>query len=127
MNVRFHPEAEKDIACAMAYYRQKATTVIQKATTVISRALLREIEKAVSLLEKHPMLGASWTTNIHRLVLRRFPHAIVYSIDIPIALQKLGTIWRKRRRSPLLPLVGRRLRSASGKTLSQLFKCEEYT
>jgi plasmid stabilization system protein ParE len=73
MIYRLHPEAQEDLREAAEFYREQAGTAL-------SQCLLAEFEHAVDLLLEHPALGAIWRHGRRRLVMRRFPYAIIYTV-----------------------------------------------
>ena len=73
MNYSLHPEAQKDLREAARFYREQAGTAL-------SQSFLAEFEHAVELLMQHPRLGAVWRHGKRRLVTRRFPFSVIYTI-----------------------------------------------
>ena len=73
MNYWLHPEVQQDLREAADFYRQQAGAAL-------SQAFLTEFEHAAGLLLKHPQLGAIWRQGRRRLVTRRFPFSVIYSI-----------------------------------------------
>ena len=73
MNYQLHPEAEVDLREAAEFYRKRAGNHL--ALTFIA-----EFEYSVSLLLEHLTLGAIWRNGRRRLVMRRFPYSLIYSI-----------------------------------------------
>jgi plasmid stabilization system protein ParE len=73
MNYWLHPEAEEDLREAAEFYRDRAGAGL-------SQALLAEFERSASLLLEHPHLGSLWRHGKRRLLMRRFPYAVVYAV-----------------------------------------------
>ena len=73
MNYWLHPGAQEDLREAAEFYREKAGAAL-------SQSLLVEFEHSVGLLLQHPGLGAIWRYGKRRLVMRRFGHALIYTV-----------------------------------------------
>ena len=73
MNYWLHPGALEDLRETAEFYREKGGTAL-------SQSLLAEFERSVALLLQYPHLGAIWRYGKRRLVMRRFRHALVYSV-----------------------------------------------
>jgi toxin ParE1/3/4 len=73
VNFWLHPEAQADLRKAAEFYREQAGTAL-------SQSFLAEFEHSVSLLMQHPRLGAMWRHGKRRLVTRRFPFSIIYTV-----------------------------------------------
>jgi plasmid stabilization system protein ParE len=74
-----HPEARRDLREAAQYYRDQAGLSR-------SQALLREFKRGVELLLRYPGLGGIWLCGKRRLLLRRFPYSIIYTIEGDVVL-----------------------------------------
>lgn len=72
MNYWLHPEAQQDRREAAEFYREQAGAPL-------SQAFLAEFEHSVGLLQ-YPRLGAIWRHGRRRLVTRRSPFSVIYSI-----------------------------------------------
>jgi toxin ParE1/3/4 len=68
-----HPEAQEDLREAAEFYREQAGATL-------SRSFLAEFERSVGLLVLHPGLGAVWRHGKRRLVARRFPFSVIYTV-----------------------------------------------
>ena len=75
MNYWLHPEALEDLREAAEFYRKQAGTAL-------SQSFLAEFERSVALLMPHPGLGAVWRHGKRRLITRRFPFSIIYSVVV---------------------------------------------
>ena len=73
MNYYLHPDAEEDLREAAEFYRKRAGNEL-------AQALLAEFEQSVNILLKHPTLGPIWRNGRRRLVMRRFPYSLIYSV-----------------------------------------------
>ncbi|MGH9577587.1 MAG: type II toxin-antitoxin system RelE/ParE family toxin [Terriglobales bacterium] len=73
MNYWLHPEAQEDLREAAEFYREQAGTAL-------SQSFLSEFEHSVGLLLQHPRLGAIWRHGKRRLVTRRFPFSVIYTV-----------------------------------------------
>jgi plasmid stabilization system protein ParE len=74
MNYSLHPEASQDLDDAADYYRKQAGKIL-------SQAFLVEFERSVERLLRHPLLGANWRKDKRKLVMARFPYAVIYTIS----------------------------------------------
>lgn len=52
----------------------------EKAGAALARAVIAEFEHAVALLLQFPALGAAWRHGKRRLLMRRFPYSVIYSV-----------------------------------------------
>lgn len=100
MTYSLHPEAATDLREAAEYYRERAGALL-------ARVFLGEFERAMVLLEKHPLLGAQWLHGKRRLVMRRFPYSIIYvTIDQEVLVLAVAHqsrrpgYWRERGEMP---------------------------
>ena len=73
MRYWLHPEAVKDLRDAAEFYRSRADTSL-------SQSLLAEFEQSVALLIQHPGLGAIWRNGRRRLLMKRFPYSLIYTV-----------------------------------------------
>ena len=73
MNYWLHPEAQEDLREAAEFYREQAGTTL-------SKSFLAEFEHSVGLLLQYPRLGAMWRHGKRRLVTRRFPFGVIYTV-----------------------------------------------
>lgn len=74
MQFELNPHAHQELEEAAAYYRERSGLEI-------SLALLDDYARALGLLDEHPELGARWEGAYRRLLLRRFPYAIIYTVS----------------------------------------------
>lgn len=74
MKYRLHPEAREDVREAARFYRERGGTTL-------AQAFLGEVSHTVELIAQYPTWGAPWQHGTRRLVLRRFPFSIVYTIS----------------------------------------------
>jgi plasmid stabilization system protein ParE len=73
VNYWLHPEAEKDLREAAEFYREQAGTAL-------SQSFIAEFEHSVTLLLRYPGIGAVWRHGKRRLVTRRFPFGVIYTV-----------------------------------------------
>lgn len=72
--VGFHPNADLDLREAVVYYETRVPG--------LGEELLVEVERVCTLLREHPSLGAPYDVRHSRALLRRFPFALIYRMDI---------------------------------------------
>jgi plasmid stabilization system protein ParE len=73
MRYWLHPEAENDLRDAAEFYRDRADSSL-------SQSLLAEFERSVDILLEHPGLGALWRSDRRRLIMKRFPYSLIYTV-----------------------------------------------
>ena len=73
MRYWLHPEAETDLRDAAKFYRARADNNL-------SQSLLAEFERSVDVLLQHPSLGALWRNEKRRLMMKRFPYSLIYTV-----------------------------------------------
>ena len=73
MRYWLHPGAETDLRDAAKFYRARADNNL-------SQSLLAEFEKSVDVLLQHPSLGALWRNEKRRLMMKRFPYSLIYTV-----------------------------------------------
>lgn len=73
MRYWLHPEAEMDLRDAAEFYRDRAGSSL-------SQAFLAEFERSVEILLQHSALGAFWRQDKRRLMIRRFPYSLIYTV-----------------------------------------------
>ena len=73
MNYWLHPEARTDLRDAAEFYRARADSSL-------SQSLLAEFERSMEVLLQHPGLGAVWRNEKRRLVMKRFPYSLIYTV-----------------------------------------------
>jgi len=73
VNYWLHPETQEDLREAAEFYREQAGTAL-------SQSFLVEFEHCVGLLLQYPRLGAIWRHGKRRLVTRRFPFSVIYTV-----------------------------------------------
>lgn len=90
MKVRLHPDAERDIEDAAAFYEHAASAVL-------AARFVKEFRHVVSLLQAQPMLGVPGAGGRRTFGMRVFPYSVVYELS-PEALTIL--VVRHQRRHP---------------------------
>jgi toxin ParE1/3/4 len=87
--VLFHSEATAELEEAIAYYEQRRPG--------LGAALLDEVQRAASLIEEFPHIGAPYKiTDCRHYVLRRFPYVLFY-LELPDALWIVAVAHSRRR------------------------------
>ena len=71
MSYSLHPQAERELADAVAFYRERAGTAL-------ARTFLSEFERVVTLLMQNPEIGTHASGQFRIYPLRRFPYSVVY-------------------------------------------------
>jgi plasmid stabilization system protein ParE len=72
MKIRFHLEAELELEQAVFYY--------EDCQTGLGKQLNQEIKSTVQLMLAHPNAWPTIQNNIRRILVRRFPYGLIYSI-----------------------------------------------
>jgi plasmid stabilization system protein ParE len=88
MEVSFHRLAERELNEAAAYYEGEKPG--------LGARFLREVDRCIDSLLKHPEAGAIVIEAVRRRLVRRFPYAILYSIK-PEVVRILAIMNLKRR------------------------------
>ena len=70
--VGFHPAASLELRESAAYYESHVEG--------LGEEFIAEVERACSLLVRHPALGARYDLRHRRVLLRRFPYALIYRV-----------------------------------------------
>jgi plasmid stabilization system protein ParE len=73
MKYWLHPEARKDLRDAAEFYRARADSTL-------SQSLLAEFERSIEVLLQHPGIGGLWRNEKRRLILKRFPYSLIYTV-----------------------------------------------
>jgi plasmid stabilization system protein ParE len=68
----FSPRASRDVSEAVRWYEGQRST--------LGRDFLRELERVLLLLAAHPAAGSPVSPGTRRVLLRRFPYALYYSV-----------------------------------------------
>lgn len=71
MTYSFHPEAEKELVEAFAFYRERGSNAV-------ARAFLDELGRVASLLAANPSFGTPIGGGRRTFPLRRFPYSLIY-------------------------------------------------
>lgn len=75
MTYTFHPEAEKELAEALTFYREEGGKAI-------AQAFLKEIGRVAELLVSNPGFGTPVGGTRRSFPLRRFPYSLIYRSDL---------------------------------------------
>ena len=70
--VRFHPEAEIELAAEAMYYEERSPGLGERFAS--------EVEAALELASEFPLIGSSYRYNTRRVFPKTFPFAIVYQV-----------------------------------------------
>lgn len=73
MKYVFHPEALAEYADAVKYY--------QKQSTDLAQAFINSIEDAVYQIREYPTRYLTIDEDVRRCMTRKFPYAILYTIE----------------------------------------------
>ena len=73
MRVTFLSPAEREYLAAIEYYTEQSVD--------LAAAFLDDLDHAVALLGEHSHVGAPFDGEIRRLLLRRFHHSVIYSVE----------------------------------------------
>ena len=73
MKVVFDPEALVEVREAAAFY--------ESAKAGLGRGFLDALDRAVSLIRYHPLMYRRIKGRFRRYLLRRFPYAVIYTVD----------------------------------------------
>ena len=92
----FHPDAEAELADAADYYEARRPG--------LGKAFAGEVTRTISLIREHPDAGSPVGPSRRRMLVSRFPYAIVYRRDsnsvviVAVAHQsRRPGYWRGRR------------------------------
>lgn len=69
-SVRFHPEAEVELAAEARYYEEQSVGLGERFTL--------EVEAAVRLASAFPQIGSPYKHGTRRVFPRKFPFSVVY-------------------------------------------------
>ena len=84
----FHRLADRDLNEAAQYYE------LEKPG--LGSSFLREVDRCLRAIEKHPEAGLILRGSVRRRLLRRFPYALLYTIK-PDSIRILAVMNLKRR------------------------------
>ena len=92
----FHPEAEAELAAAALFYEARVGG--------LGRRFAAEVQRVITLIREYPDAGAPVRLPVRRVLVDRFPYAIVYRREpesvhiLAVAhLQKRPGYWPRRR------------------------------
>ena len=71
MKVEFHPDAQRELAEAVAFYNREVSG--------LGVRFADEVERATTLIEENPEIGQALNKQLNRVVLRRFPFSLIYA------------------------------------------------
>ena len=84
----FHNAAERELTDAVAYYDRSSPT--------LGNSFLDDVERAITQIERYPESGYLLNRAVRRVLLRRFPYAVMYSVS-PDEIRILAIANLKRR------------------------------
>ena len=86
--VEFHEAASLEYEAAFAWYFERSERAALR--------FAREVERAVASIAEAPERSPSWIQGTRRLLLQRFPFAVVYR-ELPSVIQVLAVAHGRRR------------------------------
>lgn len=72
IEIRFHVDARQELLQSVRYYEGKLSG--------LGLAFADEVEHATSLIRNNPGIGSRVWQNYQRVLVRRFPYALVYRV-----------------------------------------------
>ncbi len=87
-HVSFHRLARRELIDAAIFYNLESPG--------LGSACLDEVERGTGTLRSHPEIGQIILGHVRRLILRRFPYALLYSVK-PHSIRVLAVMNLKRR------------------------------
>ena len=95
----FHPEAEAELSAAALFYEARVVG--------LGRAFAAEVERTIALVREYPDAGAPLRPALRRVVVDRFPYAVINRHEresvyiIAVAnLRRRPRYWRQRTVAP---------------------------
>lgn len=88
MNVHFHPDAEREIEDALAWYDGMSQR--------LGDEFLKELEQSLDRIRNFPEAWAIFSTNTRRCRLQKFPYGIVYRL-VPDDIQVIAVMHLHRK------------------------------
>lgn len=73
MKIRFLSAARRDVLDATRFYEEQAPG--------LGADFLEDLDRALDLLASSPRVGSSFEGDTRRLLLHRFPYALIYAIE----------------------------------------------
>ncbi|MBC5794978.1 MAG: type II toxin-antitoxin system RelE/ParE family toxin [Sphaerospermopsis sp.] len=89
ITVIFHPWAEQELTDAINYYEQQKTG--------LGLEYLEAVEQVVNCLMYYPEIGAKVRGSIRRLVIPKFPYALLYRVLEEEKIRILAVAHHKRK------------------------------
>ena len=84
----FHRLADRELNEAAQYYEHESAG--------LGSSFLKEIDRCLQLIERHPEAGAILRGSVRRRLLRQFPYALLYKIR-PDSIRILAVMNLRRR------------------------------
>ncbi|MDQ2917913.1 MAG: type II toxin-antitoxin system RelE/ParE family toxin [Casimicrobiaceae bacterium] len=92
----FHPEAEVELAEAALFYESRVER--------LGRSFAAEVQRTIALIREYPDAGAPLDLPVRRVLVGRFPYAVVYRhaaesvLIVAVAhLHRRPGYWRRRK------------------------------
>ncbi|NJD17724.1 MAG: type II toxin-antitoxin system RelE/ParE family toxin [Gemmatimonadetes bacterium] len=73
LRVRFLRPAEDEVLASLRYYASQSSE--------LGAAFVEDLDHVVAILAAHPEAGAPFDVDKRRLLLRRFPHSVIYELS----------------------------------------------
>jgi plasmid stabilization system protein ParE len=73
MNVRFLTVAQREVNDAVLWYEEQAEG--------LSHDFLDQLDRAVRLIKRYPLIATQIEPDIRRFLFARFPYSLIYGID----------------------------------------------
>jgi toxin ParE1/3/4 len=89
VNYFLSPEAEEELAQAVAFY-------VERASATVASAFLAEFTRIAELASAHPGLGTTTSRGRRLMPFRRFPYTLIYRVDGDAV--RIGAVAHQRRR-----------------------------
>ncbi len=94
-SVLFHPEAEEEFIAAARFYEEHAEG--------LGRQFITEVQHTIERIVAHPESGARFSRDLRRMLVERFPYAVLYRAEAEqillvavMHLHRRPGYWRRR-------------------------------
>lgn len=87
--VEFHPDAEAELAAAAAFYAREAPR--------LGEELVAAVEDVVARIVQFPASGAPYAGSTRRLLVSRFPFAVIYRERAARSVEIVAVMHLRRR------------------------------
>jgi plasmid stabilization system protein ParE len=89
-HVRFRPEAESEINAAAEWYESRGS--------ILAEEFLRAVDAAVVAVERNPLQHPKVHPQFRRVLLRRFPHSLIFAVADSEVVIVACSHWRQHPR-----------------------------